>query len=235
MLTVFLLTLTSLISIYYFTAQEKLGTLGDFVGGILNPVMSFITIIFLIHTILQNQETIKQNQVTIDLNTDELKNSTRELSLSQKALTEDTVTNKLKFNFDLIERIEFGIKAVMSKNEFISDIDLNGVDAENPDYYSFEYVLTEMVNGDGWNFGEEDFIFFSLNSTDNILITFKGLYEAYIESANFIISESPAMKTYFDNYTLTNELHSLYVTFYSERNKDNAASWIFKTYQDFRK
>jgi len=76
------------------------GAMGDFIGGLINPTLTFITIYLLIVTLRQNQKVItqgqeinSQNNTVIELNIEELKNSTKELRLSQEALHKDATTN----------------------------------------------------------------------------------------------------------------------------------------------
>jgi uncharacterized membrane protein len=61
---------------------DEWGTIGDFVGGLLNPAFSFIALIFLFFT--------------IRIQSEELKQSTKELAISGKALTEQSNTLKLQ-------------------------------------------------------------------------------------------------------------------------------------------
>ncbi|MEH6347471.1 MAG: hypothetical protein V7785_20410 [Bermanella sp.] len=95
------------------------GTLGDFIGGIMNPLLTFGTVMLLIFTIRQNQDVIKQsqtlieqgqelnnqNQSIIELNIDELKTSNIELRASQEALHKDANTNQIKLQLEIIEII----------------------------------------------------------------------------------------------------------------------------------
>jgi hypothetical protein len=56
---------------------SDLGALGDFVGGLLNPFLTFISICFIAYTLLQNRDALK-------LSSDELKLTREEMELARK-------------------------------------------------------------------------------------------------------------------------------------------------------
>lgn len=88
-------------------SSEHLGTFGDFVGGLLNPLLTFLTILLLI-------KTIRQNQQIIQINTGELQNSTQELKQTRIAFQEEVKTSKLKFHFDLLDRFDEKIVDILT-------------------------------------------------------------------------------------------------------------------------
>ncbi len=61
------------------------GTLGDFIGGILNPTLTFFSVLLLIYTIRQNQKMITQGQDVIRQNGIELQASRKQLKETRKA------------------------------------------------------------------------------------------------------------------------------------------------------
>mgnify|MGYP000045587043 CR=1 FL=1 len=180
-----------------------LGTLGDFIGGMMNPILTFITVILLVYTIRQNQEMIKQSQAVIDLNTKELKNSTKELNNSQKALHKDANTNNLKFQFEILKIINDQFEDLLSTIAF-------KYPTQNCSLRSF---LHHIKIGEE-NFDEQPIIFFNqkvrepgkVYETVNKLIL---LYETYIESVTTIVSELPATKGHFLQHETTTTIYIL--------------------------
>ncbi len=109
----FILVIASMTIIYCFSVgnplsgeNSGLGTLGDFIGGLLNPAMTFITIIFLIHTIAQNQKIIEQGNNVIKLNTQELEDTRKELTQTKEAHQESTRLEKIDLERKIISRNE---------------------------------------------------------------------------------------------------------------------------------
>lgn len=66
------------------STPEKWGQLGDFFGGVLNPVIGFVTLILLLVTITQNQKALEYNSQELEL-------TRNELSDSKKALQQQVV------------------------------------------------------------------------------------------------------------------------------------------------
>lgn len=69
------------------------GVIGDFFGGILNPILTFCGFIFLIYTITQNQEMLNhsqemlgQNKNMLELSKKQLDKSTEELALNRQEM-----------------------------------------------------------------------------------------------------------------------------------------------------
>lgn len=61
------------------------GTLGDFFGGILNPIVGIMGLVFLANTLKQNQDALRMSQEALHLNQEELKLSRVELAEARKA------------------------------------------------------------------------------------------------------------------------------------------------------
>lgn len=89
-------TLSAVIVGFYFTQfnnglsndQTIWGVFGDYVGGILNPIVGLITIILLVVTLRQNQRALHQNEIALEQNREELELSRVELRNSATALQE---------------------------------------------------------------------------------------------------------------------------------------------------
>lgn len=86
-----------------------LGTLGDFVGGLLNPFLTFISIGFIAYTLLQNSDALK-------ISSDELKLTREEMELAR---VEHAKSAKAHEKLVLIERDTVNAHARMASAEFI--------------------------------------------------------------------------------------------------------------------
>lgn len=100
---------------------EKWGALGDFFGGILNPVLAFSSLVLLLATLRQNHKALSQNEDALRLNNAELEMTREELSESKKALIqqaeilkkqsfEGTFFNLLSIHQDLVNSIDLVAK-----------------------------------------------------------------------------------------------------------------------------
>lgn len=68
------------------SSQEVWGQFGDFVGGTLNPILSFITIYILYRTIILQQESLKKTNDALELSQQTYELSRTELSKSSEIL-----------------------------------------------------------------------------------------------------------------------------------------------------
>ncbi|WP_435931372.1 putative phage abortive infection protein [Moraxella bovoculi] len=119
------------------------GTVGDYFGGTLNPILAFCSLLALCYTISlqnkqlkktdeqleqnklaleQNKTALEQNAKALELNNQELKNSTEQLQLSAKAQAEMEKTQKIQqfeglFTYMLGELTEFNNIARSQSNE----------------------------------------------------------------------------------------------------------------------
>ena len=89
---------------------ELWGAFGDFIGGILNPLLSFAAFSGLLLTLFLQREQLKQNEQELDLTRQELSLSTAELRRSADAQNVQIETSKLQ-NFEstffsLLDRFE---------------------------------------------------------------------------------------------------------------------------------
>lgn len=67
-------------------SPQNWGAFGDFLGGILNPIISFTALIILIKTIKQNEKALDQAQKALEQNEQALRQNAKELHLSTKEL-----------------------------------------------------------------------------------------------------------------------------------------------------
>ncbi len=184
------------------TYVTYLGAYGDFIGGMINPLLTFFTVIFLIYTIMQNQEMIRQNQKTITINTAqlenstrELKNSTHELKLSQEALNKDAITNNLKFHFDIIKLVSEQIIVLADKKQFLFSKKSYSLSEMivYPRYTRlsnmFKKTLIESIKDKG--------VYFDL------YLDIEQLYKTYIDSVAIIVNEMPSIRWHFIQHPAT--------------------------------
>jgi len=91
--------------------HNKWGTFGDFIGGTLNPILSFLAFIALL--------------ITIILQTQELSLSTKELASSAKALRDQSSSLKIQ-NFESTL-----FRMVGLHNDIVKDMDLRKIDGND--------------------------------------------------------------------------------------------------------
>jgi len=68
-------------------SPQNWGAFGDFLGGILNPIISFTALIILVKTIKQNEKALHQAQTALQQNENALKHNAEELELSRNELS----------------------------------------------------------------------------------------------------------------------------------------------------
>ena len=123
------------------------GVLGDFFGGVLNPIFGFSTLILLILTLQQNQEALRQSKEALKINNEELELTRKELADSSKALNaqvkiqrqqsiEDSFFNLLSFHQNLLQSIEV--------YTFKGDKNHKGNDAFFPLFSEFKSIVTQQ-------------------------------------------------------------------------------------------
>lgn len=67
------------------TSGENLGTMGDFVGGMLNPILAFLSFMAILWTIKLQSDTIKLQTKELEATNEELRLTREELSQSRQA------------------------------------------------------------------------------------------------------------------------------------------------------
>ncbi|MBV1916266.1 MAG: putative phage abortive infection protein [Pseudomonadales bacterium] len=105
----------------FWDTPERWGALGDFFGGVLNPLLAFSSLVLLLATLKQNQKALSQNEEALRLNNSELEMTRNELSQSKEALIKQATTldkqsfegtffNLLSLHQDLVNSIDFANK-----------------------------------------------------------------------------------------------------------------------------
>ncbi|MCE9684629.1 putative phage abortive infection protein [Shewanella sp. AS16] len=147
---------------------EIWGAFGDFIGGILNPFLSFAAFISVLITVFMQQAQLKQNEKQLEMTRDELALSTDELKRSADAQNVQIDTAKLQnFEstfFNLLNRFESQIahlirvyieedvlndSNVPSKFELDRDTRYCGFEHLRYELYKYqEYYSSEEYGGD---------------------------------------------------------------------------------------
>lgn len=66
--------------------REAYGVIGDFFGGVLNPLLTFCGFGFLIYTISQNSQMLNQNEHMLELANEQLENADKQLEMTRKEM-----------------------------------------------------------------------------------------------------------------------------------------------------
>ena len=69
-------------------SSENWGQFGDYMGGVINPIFGFISVILLIYTILQQQKALSLQEEELKATREELARSAKAQEASEKALNE---------------------------------------------------------------------------------------------------------------------------------------------------
>jgi hypothetical protein len=192
---------------YHTVTSDKtnLGTLGDYIGGIMNPTLTFITISFLLYTIIQNKEIIK-------INSRELSNSTGVLSETKEIASNEYKANKIKLNIECIKTTTESFDNILNTN--IRDADQPSTSLKNTIFKLFEYggriddpeqlVLSHFLKDENPRFVYRK----------NIII----LAKYFIENLNQIKEESPGKEFMYVSHIIPYTFRKL--SLYAEHNKD---------------
>jgi hypothetical protein len=126
-----------------FGGPDTFGVFGDFIGGILNPTLAFLSFIALL--------------ITIRIQSKELKNSTEELAKSSEALTEQSKSLKIQnFEntfFNMINLHNEGIKNILLKED-VQIKQMRGIKSSNgfgTESFDKRIVGYYSINGENIN------------------------------------------------------------------------------------
>ncbi|CNI37006.1 Uncharacterised protein [Yersinia rohdei] len=126
---VFLVFLVLVIfGVIFFTSDRDLGTFGDFFGGTLNPILTFISVIFLINTMRIQQKELSITRDDLTLTRQEYKKTSQ--ALNTQAI-ENRFFNILKVHNDIVLNLNL---YAHNKN-----LDYNGVK-------TFDYIIHRLNN-----------------------------------------------------------------------------------------
>ncbi|TMO48729.1 putative phage abortive infection protein [Pseudoalteromonas ruthenica] len=105
----------------YWEDIEKWAQTGDFFGGILNPTFSFLGLILIVYTLMQNKLALKQSQQALET-------SNRELELSRKEYAKSVVALNAQVSQAQIQTFENTFFALLNQhNELLDQLKLKKV------------------------------------------------------------------------------------------------------------
>lgn len=85
---------------------DSLGTLGDFIGGSLNPILSFLTFLILIKTIKYQKDALDTSSKELALTREELELTRAEVKRSADAQEKSKEVQQQQANTQLIQQFE---------------------------------------------------------------------------------------------------------------------------------
>ncbi|MCF6189785.1 MAG: putative phage abortive infection protein [Cocleimonas sp.] len=128
---------------------EKWGALGDFFGGILNPILAFLSLILLLITLQQNQKALSQNKKALDQNKDALQMNSQELALTREEVEGSKKALELQASILQKQNFEGTFFQLLSLyNEIVDSMDINdktGRDCFEPLYKELKEIMPSIV------------------------------------------------------------------------------------------
>jgi len=189
---------------------EYLAGLGDFIGGMMNPVLTFVTIYLLINTIRQNQE-------IIEISSEELKASTAQLKGTREALEYDSRVNTLKYHHEIINFIT---------NDFLKLIRKNDLNDQTGAKVNIEQIVESFTKTEQLKYTNNraiDQIFentlknsLSTDNFNNIL----SLSSIFSSSLTEVLSKSKQMRGLYQNHVIPRTIEVLVLYGKDERYRD---------------
>ena len=158
--------------------HEDWARLGDFFGGVLNPIIALVSLVLLLSTLKQNEKALSQNKEALEYNGEELKLTRQELSGSTEALQEQakllrkqtfegTFFQLLSLHQDLTNSIDLYSK----KTQYTT----RGKDCFKTLYYKFSKIVLKEEENKGATL---------VNVIENIIIKEKYKHEVRINIGN---------------------------------------------------
>lgn len=100
--------------------REQYALLGDTLGGLLNPLLTFVSLIFLIMTLRQNQQVLKVNSEELELSRVELGRSANAL---ESQLAQSELQSRVTLLLELLKAIQTEISALDKSEHSMQTID----------------------------------------------------------------------------------------------------------------
>lgn len=108
---------------YTNTNDQKWGEFGDFIGGTLNPILSFLALICLIQTLKIQNDALEKQKEELEITKVELRESTKALNLQNKTLEkqnfEGTFFQMLKVHSHLLENVNYNARGGVNEHRGI--------------------------------------------------------------------------------------------------------------------
>ncbi|WP_283787920.1 hypothetical protein QNI23_014320 [Bermanella sp. WJH001] len=218
---VFIISILLLVSVIalinYSGVTNDLGTTGDAVGGLLNPILTFITVVLLINTLKQNQAMLDQNQEILISTNKQLELSEEEMGKTREIFERELENSSLQLNDDFIKLIS--AKADNLIQDRIFKIKARATSAFEILHFSKNENLSEK---------EKIEILHQLSKglkTAKFFLEFTLLLDAYISIAEESIQLNPKLKAIYGHHDIF-YLNSVLLDIYSldkEANKEYKA------------
>ncbi len=198
------------------------GAMGDFIGGSINPLLSFITIFLLLITLRQNQKVIiqgqeinNQNKRVIELNINELKISNIQLESSKEALHDNAKTSKVTFHMNMIDKLETQFNVILNEptfhsectikklsiNELITVVERPANTTNDFQYEEYEAYFGEKL--EQLSMFKEDLKPEDNRSSYRSLRKLIQIYHAYLEAIIVIVGEYESLASHFYHHDIT--------------------------------
>lgn len=158
------------------------GQFGDYVGGLLNPVLGSVSLLALAYTVYLQNKTLEETRKQLRISQRELSNSTIELRRSSAAF--DSQNRILR-----VQAFETTFFNMLSANRAI--LESAGTDRAHNDKKTSHAALLEMhriLNGyidrlDHTKLGMQDFA----NAAENLRTNHFGVYDRYVRNSHIIL------------------------------------------------
>lgn len=119
------------------------GQFGDYVGGTLNPVFGFLSLVILLYV-------LRQNERALDISREELKLTRKELEKSSEALTEQSETLKIqRFEQTFFSLLDL-YKKTLSELAFKKYTGREAIDELHKEFPSTHLLLTSKFEKDNY-------------------------------------------------------------------------------------
>lgn len=171
LISILALIFISVYGVYFFNfpnglseKQDVWGQFGDFVGGTLNPILSFITIYILYRTIILQQESLEKTSAALTLSQNTYELSRTELSKSTEILvTQNKLIQLQKFEGAFFELTKLTIEATNNSSYTFEKKDYKGSSGLDGLIYDLFNKIENQKNT-AWadEFFDENENFFSL-------------------------------------------------------------------------
>ena len=152
-----------IINLYVFSFTEKisdLGTFGDFFGGVLNPILTFLTLFGLIATIVIQRQELRLSRIEYEKTAD---------ALSTQAV-EITFFNILDLHHKIVDNLKVDINELKAKGEFTGiaeEVFLNFIKMSKKTTFNGRVAFDEIL----------DFITYGAKSPAEILERYKAIQD----------------------------------------------------------
>lgn len=184
------------------------GAVGDFFGGVLNPIFALLSLILIAHTLMQNKKALEQSEKAIQQGTEAIEQNERALQVSNQELA--LTRNELANSATALEEQAKLIAVQSFETTFFNMLELHRRLVENFTYNhsdSHDAIQTELNIG--------SFFVGSIKGDKSGLSSFNRLLEAIFDAHKKVKSskpngEKPIIKTFNVFYRYENKEFGIY-------------------------